>query len=330
MPSPATKIEEAPGEYTVRQVARVLGVSERRLRYWSQTGFIAPSIRRGHRLFYSFRDLIALKVAKALLDGGVTLRRVRRNLQALEANLPTHDTAFTALRIRGDRDRILVDDAEHCFEAGTGQLVLDFEVDSFRREAARVLTLPWVEDGATTPTREPTSAYDWFLEAIELEQQWGGAPADRAGFEAARQAYERALELDAGLAAAWTNLGSLLAEQGDLEAAKEHYARALACDPDQPEAQCNMAELSYREGEIDAAISAYRAVLRSAPEWFEAHYGLARALLHVGGKGQALAHLERFCRAVDLVPDEERTDELLDRRECAQTLIRDLRREIAR
>jgi tetratricopeptide (TPR) repeat protein len=331
MRSHVTNSEDAPGEYTVPQVARVLGVPERRLRYWSQTGFIAPSIRRGARLFYSFRDLIGLKVAKALLDGGVTLRRVRRNLQALETNLPRVDTSLAGLRIRCDHDRILIDDAQHSFEAGTGQLVLDFDVASFRQEAARVLTLPLrgeAQDDDELET-EPSTAYDWFLEALELEQQWAGAPADGAGFEAARHAYERALELDPGLAAAWTNLGSLLAEHGDLDAARDHYDRALECDPDQPEAQCNMAELLFREGEIEASISAYRAVLRCAPEWIEAHYGLARALLRVGGHGQALAHLERFCQSIDRMPVDERPDELVDRRECAQAMIRDLRREIA-
>jgi tetratricopeptide (TPR) repeat protein len=331
MLSHASQTDETPGEYTVRQAARVLGLPERRLRYWSQTGFISPTVRRGGRLFYSFRDLIALKVAKALLDGGLTLRRVRRTLQALESRLPRVDASLAGLRIRCDADRILVDDAEHSFEAGTGQLVLDFDVASLEREAARVLTLPWVEDDAPQPgSSEPLSAYDWFLEAIELEQQWGGAPADVAGFEAARSAYERSVELDPGLAAAWTNLGSLLAEVGDIDGARDHYERALACDPDQPEAQCNLAELLLRAGEVDAAISAYRSVLRAAPEWFEAHYGLARALLLVGGKGQALAHLERFCQAVERMPADEQGEELAARRACAQIVIGDLRRELAR
>ena len=331
MLSHVTQSEESPGEYTVRQVARVLGVPERRLRYWSQTGFITPSIRRGGRSFYSFRDLISLKVAKALIDGGLTLRRVRRSLQALETRLPQVDGSLAGLRIRCDDDRILVDDVEHSFEAGTGQLVLDFEVTSLRNEAARVLTLPWVDEDGNGPTAsEPTTAYDWFLEAIELEQQWGGAPADVAGFEAARHAYEHAVELDPGLAAAWTNLGSLLAEYGDLEGAREHYERALACDPDQPEAHCNLAELLVREGDTEAAISAYRQVLRSVPDWLEAHYGLARALLLVGGKGQALAHLERFCQAVERLPADQRGDELTARRDSARVVIGDLERELAR
>lgn len=255
---------------------------------------------------------------------------MRRSLEALEGHLPGMGGSLAQLRIRCEGDRVLVDETSCSFEASTGQLVLDFEVAALRTEAARVLMLPWVDGDDGEDTNPPSSAYEWFLHAGELERQWDGAPADVAGFEAARRAYERALELDPDLAAAWTNLGSMLAERGELDEAREHYERALECDSDQPEAQCNMAELLLREGEPEASISAYRTLLRSAPDWFEAHYGLARALLMVGGKGQALAHLERFCHAVDTLPRSERTEELEERRDHAKVVIGDLRRDLAR
>jgi tetratricopeptide (TPR) repeat protein len=315
------------GTFTVRQVSRLFDVPERRLRYWSQTGFITPSSKQKSRVLYSFRDLIAVKVAKALLDSGLPLRRVRRSLQALRIKLPQAETSLSRLRVRCDHDQVVVDEADCSYEATTGQLVLDFEVASLHREAADVVTMPGIDDADDDA---PDTAYEWFLHACELEAQWGGAPADTAGFEAARQAYMRALELDPQLAAAWTNLGSMMAERGELDEAQEHYERAVACDPEQPEAQCNLAELSLREGDAEAAVSAYRAVLRGCPDWLEAHYGLARALLALGGKGQALAHLERFCAAVDSMPEVDRDPELRARREDANGVIADLRRQLAR
>jgi tetratricopeptide (TPR) repeat protein len=312
--------------YAVPQVARLFGIPERRLRYWSQTGFIRPSIRKGTRTFYSFRDLIAVKVAKALLDDGVPLRRVRRSLLALERDLRER-VGWSRLRIRGEGDRIVVDGGDCSFEAGTGQLVLDFEIEAFQAEAAQVLALPWVStarDGFG-----PQTAYGWFVRACELEREWAGAPADRMGFEAARDAYERALQLDGDLAAAWTNLGSMLAEIGEFEPAREHFAQALRCEPDQPEAHCNLAELALAEGEVELAITTYRQVLRAVPDWAEAHYGLARALLEVGGKAQALAHLERFCSAVEATPAAERAPESDVRRDCAQEAIARLRGELS-
>lgn len=311
--------------YSVRQVANLLGVPQRRLRYWSQTGFISPSVRNGGRLFYSFRDLIAVKVAKALLDGGVPLRRVRRSLKALSRRLPDEGVSLAALRVRSQGDQVVVEHAEGSFEAATGQLVLDFDTARLRDEAAAVLELPWV----TTENTEPTTAYAWFQHGCDLEDEWSGSPVDLEGFEAAKHAYEQALSLDPELAAAWTNLGSMLAELGRDEEARHHFEQALRCDPDQPEAHCNVAELALRTGDLDNAIARYRQVLQLSPEWAEAHYGLARALLEVGGKAQALAHLQRFCGAVEREAGEP-SPEVAARRDSALDVIAKLERELGR
>jgi DNA-binding transcriptional MerR regulator len=316
------------GLYSVRDVARLFAVPERRLRYWSQTGFVSPSVRDGGRVFYSFRDLIAVRVAKGLLDTGMPLRRVRRQLAALRRSLPGVDEPLSDLRIRCEDDRVVVHDGSRSFET-SGQLVLDFDLDGLRRRIAEVHALPWVEDDLPDPDEiVPRTAYDWFLHACELEADWGGAPADTVGFAAAKEAYETALDLDPALAAAWTNLGSMLAEVGDLEAAQRHYDEALRHDPDQPEAQCNLAALSLRRGDPEAAIAAYRYLLRNHPDHFEAHYGLARALLEVGGKVQALAHLDRFVCAVDSIAPELRDPQLQARRDGARGVAEELRVEL--
>lgn len=320
------------GLFSVRDVARLFSVPERRLRYWSQTGFVTPSVRDGGRVFYSFRDLIAIRVAKGLLDTGMPLRRVRRQLAALRHSLPGVDEPLSDLRIRCEDDRVLVDDGSGAFEA-SGQLVLDFDLDGLRQKIAEVHALPWVGtgDGAELDAEgeePPRTAYDWFLYACELEAEWGGAPADTVGFAVAKEAYETALDLDPALAAAWTNLGSMLAEVGDLEGAQSHYDEALRHDPDQPEAQCNAAELSLRRGDREAAIAAYRILLRNHPDHFEAHYGLARALLEVGGKVQALAHLDRFVTAVEGIAPDLRDPVLQARCDSARSVARELRAEL--
>ena len=322
---------EAADAFSIRQAARLLDVPEGRLRYWSQTGFIRPSIRRGGRTLYSFRDLIALKVAKALLEGGLPLRRVRRSLVRLGEDLRAVQSTLADLRIRCEGDEIIVEGRDGAFAAETGQRVLDFEVASLEAEAAEVLRLPWVE-ADELGGGEPTTAYQWFRRGCELEAEWGGAPADTEGFEQACDAYRNALELDPEFAAACTNLGSMMAEVGRLDEATQWFERALDADPDQPEAHCNLAELALRDGRVDDAIFEYRRVLRLSPDWREAHYGLARALLEVGGKAQALAHLQRFVSAVDRDMDQDprvRDElELVHRKECALGVIERLRREL--
>lgn len=325
--SPSPRPDEDEGVYSVREVSRLFEVPEHRLRYWSQTGFLVPSTRRGERRFYSFRDLIAVKVAKGLLDGGLPLRRVRRQLESLRTTLPRVQAPLHDLRIRCENDRVVVDEVAHRFEADSGQLVLDFEVSALREQAAEVLALPWVDD--EPGDGPPRTAYEWFLFAQELEEEGDDEPSPEAIMRV-RHAYEAALELDPRLAAAWTNLGGLLAEIGEIEEAREHFEEALRHDPDQVQAHLNLAELALRQQGPGAAATAYREVLRRDPDHLEAHYGLARALLRQGDKGEALAHLERFRAAVGRLPEHERGTELVTRCEQVQTVIGTLRAELGR
>jgi DNA-binding transcriptional MerR regulator len=69
--------------FTAQQASRFTGCTPRQLRYWDQIGLVHPTVqqtggRPGVPRMYSFRDLVALKVVKSLLDGGMSLQRVRR------------------------------------------------------------------------------------------------------------------------------------------------------------------------------------------------------------------------------------------------------------
>jgi DNA-binding transcriptional MerR regulator len=69
--------------FTSHQASRLTGCTPRQLRYWDQVGLVKPSVqgtggRPGVPRLYSFRDLVALRVVRSLLDGGMSLQRVRR------------------------------------------------------------------------------------------------------------------------------------------------------------------------------------------------------------------------------------------------------------
>ena len=83
--------------FTAHQASRLSGCTPRQLRYWDQVGLVRPSIqqtggRPGVPRLYSFRDLVALRVVKSLLDGGMSLQRVRRAWEFLnkKAQLDRH------------------------------------------------------------------------------------------------------------------------------------------------------------------------------------------------------------------------------------------------
>lgn len=69
--------------FTAHQASKFTGCTARQLRYWDGIGLVKPSVqgtggRPGVPRLYSFRDLVALKVVRSLLDGGMSLQRVRR------------------------------------------------------------------------------------------------------------------------------------------------------------------------------------------------------------------------------------------------------------
>src|SRR2546426_9340528 len=69
--------------FTAHQACKFTGCTSRQLRYWDQIGLVEPGIQKtggrpGIPRLYSFRDLVALRVVKSLLDGGMSLQRVRR------------------------------------------------------------------------------------------------------------------------------------------------------------------------------------------------------------------------------------------------------------
>jgi DNA-binding transcriptional MerR regulator len=83
--------------FTAEQATRLTGCTSHQLRYWDRIDLVRPTVqatggRPGVRRLYSFRDLIALKCVRSLLDGGMSLQRVRRayNFLRKKAGLDQH------------------------------------------------------------------------------------------------------------------------------------------------------------------------------------------------------------------------------------------------
>jgi len=288
---------EMSATYSSRDVASIVGISESRVRYWAQTGVVGPSEKSNGRAVYSFQDLVTVKAAKELLDGGVTLQRARKNLEALRAQLGAN-RPLANVRVRSDGERVVVTDGGASFEPLTGQLVLDFAIDDLQGQLAELAQPP----GAALPTTRAESAWAWFLEGGECEAR---GDDDRAII-----AYSKALDGDPALAAAHTNLGNLHYRRRERGEARAAYQRALALDPDQPEARYNLGNLLDDLGEREAARVEWHRVAAACPEFADAHYNLAVAAARDGDPDAARLHLKRY---LALVPDDGRAGELLAR-----------------
>jgi tetratricopeptide (TPR) repeat protein len=290
--------------YSIRDVARILAVQESRLRYWTQTGFVGPTVRKGGRFYYTFCDLLAVKAAKDLVATGMPLQKVRKNVDALKKALPDDTHPTTKLRVCCDGETIVALKDDVAFQPIGGQIVMAFNVPSFGEHVSQVLSMPRVDpnaaasaggdsDGAPhevqdnpTEANSGTTAYRHFVEACAAE--------DRGESDTAEHLFRQAIDLEPNMAAALTNLGNLVYRQGELEEARKLYDRALEHDPSQPEARYNLANLLEDLGETDLAIAELRKVCAAAPEFADAHYNLGIMLAQVGGTSQAKQHLERY------------------------------------
>jgi len=293
--------------YSIRDVSRILAVQESRLRYWTQTGFVGPTVRKGGRFYYTFRDLVAVKAATDLLATGMPLQRVRKNVDALRRAVPGDAHPTTRLRLCCDGETVVALADDVAFQPITGQVVMAFSLPSFGEHVTATLAMP----RATAPAPAPpgaaaavpgavvgavvdgpteanggSTAYRHFVDACAAE--------DRGDPGTAEHLFRLAVELEPRMAAALTNLGNLVYRQGELHEARRFYERALEHDPAQPEARYNLANLLEDLGETELAIAELRRVCAAAPEFADAHYNLGIMLAQVGGTTQARQCLERY------------------------------------
>jgi tetratricopeptide (TPR) repeat protein len=291
-------------EYSFGAAARILDVPEAKLRYWSQSGFVGPSLRKGGRQIYTFQDLVSVRAAKELVERGFQPAYIRKALAQVRATLPTVDRPLTKLRVTWDGNTLALVDDGLTFEV-TGQRRFDFGLSDLAERATEVLALAGTRvdaEGATAEAAQPRSAYEWFTAGLAKEAEEGQEAV-------AEECYRQALAADAGLAAAHTNLGRIYHRRGNAGEARTEFEAALALDPEQPEARYNLASILYQQDEVEQAASELRRVVQQSPWFADAHYNLARALERLGGRRQAALHLARF---IDLQHGDGTTDPWLD------------------
>ncbi len=121
--------------YTAKQVTAVTGVSYQTLNHWARTRLVEPSIARaagtGTERIYSFRDLIALKLAVELRKGGVTTRALRKVVEFLRGTNGLEDSLSEARLVVTENDVVLVRSSKELISVlkKPGQAYLAFVLD---------------------------------------------------------------------------------------------------------------------------------------------------------------------------------------------------------
>jgi tetratricopeptide (TPR) repeat protein len=271
------------GGYTTKDVARILGMTVAQVREFAPR----RRPRGGGELRFTFQDLVVLRTAKGLVAARIPTRHIRRALQQLRASLP-RGRSLAELRITAEGARILVSDGESTWSPESGQTQLDFAVSDLVTRAAPVARRA---AKVARESAEDHSATDWYEMGLELEA---------VDAEEARDAYRRALELDAHHADAHVNLGRLLHEDGRTAEAERHYRQALAAAPGHATAAFNLGIALEDLRRPADAVDAYRIALAADPRLADAHYNLARLYEKQGKKAGALRHLSHYKRLTEL------------------------------
>ena len=108
--------------------------------------------------------------------------------------------------------------------------------------------------------------------------------------------YERALELNPGLARAHNNLGTARARQGRFAEARAHLAEVVRLEPANAGAYNNLGGVFLQERQFAAAARHFRSALDLNPDHADAHANLGIALAQQGLFDEAMRHFDQALR----------------------------------
>ncbi|MGF1617466.1 MAG: MerR family transcriptional regulator [Acidimicrobiia bacterium] len=133
--------------FTAEQACRLTNCTHHQLRYWDRVGLVKPSVQKsggrpGVRRLYSFRDLVALKVVRSLLDNGMSLQRVRRAWDYLrrEGGMENHLSEVKLVTDGQTIFRVSSDEGEILDALREGQLSFFVAIDQIAREVEEDVT----------------------------------------------------------------------------------------------------------------------------------------------------------------------------------------------
>ncbi len=268
--------------YSARQAAQLIGLAESAVRSCIRDGIVGTPGTVPAQL--TFRDLSALRTVKALIEAGLPLVRVRRELTRIQRQLP-NGTSLAELTVEARGGSVHIRGSHGSEELG-GQLTLPFELATAPAPPTGELReLPRPADAPVPVIAVPATAEQWLNRALQLEERDPVAAID---------AYRRSLRLRPECTEAWINLGRLFAESGDAEAARDCFRSALDLDPSDATAYYNLGVIAQDASQEADAIALYRRALELDPKLAEAHYNLATLFDQSGDSRAAIRHINEY------------------------------------
>lgn len=245
------------GSYSVEQICRILGLEEKRLRYWQRIGLFP----RGSDGF----DWVDLSRAKTLLrlvdEEGLSARGLLPFAPILESH-----------HVHGTGKALVVRDGDVYREVRSGQLILDFEPDV---AGERVVALPneWadqahqaLDEGDPERARHLAGrALDAGATSMEDLNDLGLLLMTTGDHEAAVKILTEATQSPEAGARQWFNLSHAFDAVAKFEESKDALEVAVKLDDVFADARFNLALAYERLGETGKAYRQWREFLKRHP-----------------------------------------------------------------
>ena len=268
--------------YSARHAAQLIGLPESAVRSCIRDGLVGTPGTVPAQL--SFRDLSALRTVKALVDAGLPLPRVRKELARIAKQLPA-GTSLAELTVEARGGAIHIRGAAGD-ETLPGQLALQFDAPApISDPPGELRELPRAPESPGPVAVAPATADQWIQRAMQLEDHDPVAAID---------AYRRSLRLRPETTEAWINLGRLHAETGDSAAAHDCFRSAIDLDPADATAYYNLGVIAQDAGKEADAIALYHRAIELDPQLAEAHYNLATLFDQGGDSRAAIRHINEY------------------------------------
>ena len=272
--------------YTRRQVARLVGVDEAKLRWWERCGLVRPSRSYGRERYYTFENLIVVRAARELVAKGCKPARIKKAIRKLCEEMPLAEKPLTKMKVYGNDRRLVIEREGREVEIDSGQILINFAVSAMASDLKHLVSL---DPRAQKKVSGGRTAYEWFLEGVRLQNDEGPEAADGA-----RKAYEKALELAPDFAPALTNIGNMKMRGGQRKEAEEIYREAIKADPYLAQPYYNLGCLKLEDGRTDVALVYLRKAQELDPEFVDVYFNLALACEYEGRKSDAAGHFRKF------------------------------------
>ncbi len=118
--------------YSTNLVRKLTGASPNQIKYWVRINLVSPE-REGKSSFYSFKDIVKLRVLVSLRNKGLSLQKVRKGIRTLSMMLPDDEPLSRLIIYTDGIDMIVVEKGKY-FSAITRQQYLRFDTEQIGAE----------------------------------------------------------------------------------------------------------------------------------------------------------------------------------------------------